>query len=258
MRESRELCYDAGSKRYRDLSSSVRSTIFSGMELPIFHDNLKSSGSWVAALAAEREAWGTAPAEARDRVQARCLEELRRQWPADLAEISEERLREAADWIGDQARDREQPFTRERLLELHRILTGREQGLRVSKATPLTAMHDPTPAILVPRMLDNAFDWFGTDSFAELHPVEKASIVYLRLLDLAPFAMATGPAAQLAASFYVEREGFPPLVLFTDEPSVARYQQALEAAFRMLTQPLVELFADSLRRAIRLGIEDEA
>jgi hypothetical protein len=63
--------------------------------------------------------------------------------------------------------------------------------------------------------------------------------------------------ALLAASFYTERDGLPPLVIFADETTLARYRHALEAAFRMLTQPLVELFAEMLTRAMRVGLDGE-
>jgi len=116
-------------------------------------------------------------------------------------------------------------------------------------------MHDPRPALVLPRMLDNAFDWFGTESFKDLHPVERAAVVYLRLLDLHPFPTQTEITATLAASFYTEREGLPPLVIFADDSTLARYAHALEAAFRMLTQPLVELFAEMLTRMMQISQE---
>jgi hypothetical protein len=106
-------------------------------------------------------------------------------------------------------------------------------------------------------MLDNAFDWFDTESFRDLRPVERAAVVYLRLLDLHPFLSHTETTTTLAAGFYTEREGLPPLVIFADELTQARYARALEAAFRMLTQPLVEFFAEMLTRTMRIGLGAE-
>ncbi len=126
--------------------------------------------------------------------------------------------------------------------------------LRKTEPAPINATHEPTPALLLPRMLDNAFDWFGTESFRDLRSVERAAVVYLRLLDLHPFTSHTETTATLAAGFYTEREGLPPLVIFADELTQARYARALEAAFRMLTQPLVEFFAEMLTRTMRIGL----
>jgi hypothetical protein len=77
-------------------------------------------------------------------------------------------------------------------------------------------------------------------------------VVYLLLLDLHPFVAQVEPTALLAASFYTERAALPPLIVFADDATRARHQQALDAAFRMLTQPLVEFFAEMLRRTMAM------
>jgi Fic family protein len=224
------------------------------MELPILSDNLKSSGSWTAVLAAEREVWKQAAGEeALTRARRAQREETRARGGQGIDPV---RLDAATARVSDWAADPEAAFDLGRLLELNRMLFGAAPDanvLRTTEPAPINAMHDPTPAILLPRMLDNAFDWFGAESFFELHPVERASVVYLRLLDLHPFSTGTEPTALLAASFHIERGGFPPLIIYTDDETQARYAQALEAAFRMLTQPLVELFAAMLRRTMRLS-----
>jgi hypothetical protein len=230
------------------------------MDLPIFNDNLKSSASWADLLAGEREAWDNArqAPDARVQIEARTRREqieqaLRRAGRG----IDGRRLLEAAELVSAWAADHEAKFGVERLLDLHRVATGAPAGaevLRKTEPTPINATHEPTPALLLPRMLDNAFDWFDTESFRDLRPVERAAVVYLRLLDLNPFPSHTETTATLAAGFYTEREGLPPLVIFADELTQARYARALEAAFRMLTQPLVEFFAEMLTRTMRIGL----
>src|SRR5262249_37783871 len=232
-------------------------TASSSMELPIFSDNLKSSGSWTAKLAREQERWRQAPPDlAERRVRPLQMEHMLRRAER---EIDERRLLEAARRVSTWALEPVAKFGLERLLEMHRVLIGApcdQDVFRKTEASPIYPMHDPAPALIVSRMLDNAFDWFGTDSFSELHPVERASIVYLRLLDLQPFPSATETTALLAASFYVESTGFPPLVIFSDETTMERYANALEAAFRMLTQPLVEFFAEMLKVTMLIGRGD--
>ncbi len=230
------------------------------MNLPIFSDNLKSSASWADLLAREQEAWNQARETPGSSalIESRVREEQVRQTLRRAEQgIDEQRLREAANLISAWAADPEAKLDAGRLLELHRTLIGAPAGadvLRKTEPLPINAMHDPTPALLLPRMLDNAFDWFGTGSFKDLRPVERAAVVYLRLLDLHPFPAHTETTATLAAGFYTEREGLPPLVIFADETTLARYAHALDAAFRMLTQPLVEFFAEMLTRAMRIGL----
>lgn len=216
------------------------------MELPIFNDNLKSSASWTEALATEQQLWNQSAASA-EKARQHQLEHLLQR--AD-SQLDRDRLLVATGKISSWAAEPDARFSKDRLLELHTTLTGADAQLRHTEPIPLNALHDPTPAILLPKMLDLAFDWFSTESFAELHAVEQAAVVYLRLLDLHPFPTLAEPTAMLAASFYTERAGLPPLVILSDDITQARFNQALEAAFRMLTQPLVELFAEMLRKAM--------
>jgi len=230
------------------------------MDLPIFSDNLKSSASWADLLAHGRESWDKArqSSDARVQIEARTRREQIEQALRRAEQgIDEQRLLEAAKLVSAWAADPEAKLDVERLLDLHRTMVGAPAGadvLRKTEPMPINVMHDPTPALLLPRMLENAFDWFSAESFKDLHPVERAAVVYLRLLDLHPFPAHTETTAALAASFYTEREGLPPLVIFTDDTTLARYTRALEAAFRMLTQPLVELFAEMLTRTMRIGL----
>ncbi|MDX2043844.1 MAG: Fic family protein [Acidobacteriota bacterium] len=216
------------------------------MELPIFNDNLKSSASWTEALATERKLWDQSPAKL-EKTRVNQLEHLLRR---AVGELDQGRLLAAAEKVSSWAAESDARFSKDRLLELHAILTGTNAELRQNEPQPLNALHDPTPAILLAKMLDLAFDWFSTDSFAELHAVEQATVVYLRLLDLYPFPAVNEPTAMLAASFYTERAGFPPLVILSDDITQARFNQAFETAQRMLTQPMVELFAEMLRKAM--------
>jgi Fic family protein len=230
------------------------------MNLPIFSDNLKSSASWADLLAREREAWDEArqSPDLRDQIESRTRhEQVKQVLRRGGQEVNEGRLREAANLVSAWAADPEAKLNVERLLKLHQTLIGApcdEDVLRKTEPPPINSMHDPTPALLLPRMLDNAFDWFDTESFKDLHPVERAAVVYLRLLDLHPFPARNETTATLAASFYTEREGLPSLVIFADEMTLARYERAIEAAFRMLTQPLVEFFAEMLTRVMRIGL----
>jgi len=226
------------------------------MELPIFNDNLKSSASWAASLAAEQEKWKQSGAS----VELLRDHQAEQMLSRSAGLFDSETLLDSARKVSAWAAEPEPKLSTERLLELHRTLIGTTadaEVLRKTEPAPLNPAHDPTPAILLPKMLDHAFDWFATESFADLHAVEQAAVVYLRLLDMHPFTAATEPTAMLAASFYTERAGLPPLVILADDITQARFTQAFEAAFRMLTQPLVELFAEMLRAAMQLAQRQE-
>ena len=234
------------------------------MELPILQDNLRSSGGWTAALAAQREQWARARAASaaiEGRLREIQVEQILKTYGD---QIDSARFFDAAGKISAWAKEENAAFNGDRLLELHRTLIGAAPNvedaevIRKSEPTPINAAHDPTPVVLVPRMIDHAFDWFSTESFGELHPVEQATVAYLRLLDLYPFPALNEPTAILAAGFYTQRAGLPPLIIFADETTQAKFAQTLEAAMRMLTQPLVELFAEMLIVAMQRSSEPEA
>jgi hypothetical protein len=240
--------------------------MMSKSELPIFSDNLKSSGSWADLLGREQQLWNEAlsTTDSRARIERRIRDyQVKQVVLRANGELTEQNCLAAGSLISTWAIAADAKFSVERLLELHRALIGaprEEDVLRKTEPLPINPMHDPTPAILLPRMLDHAFDWFSVPSFGELRPVEQATIVYLRLLDLHPFPSMSESTALFAASFYTERASLPPLIICADEETLVRYTSTLEAAFRMLTQPLVEFFAEMLGRAMRLGMgsEDEA
>ncbi len=233
MKKRETLCYDVA----RQSTNNV-------MELPIYNDNLKSSGSWTNSAAETKAKWAEARTTALPQVRAAQVESL-----AQHAEAAN--VQAAAELISNWASESNAAFNLERLQALQRALTGSD-ALRTTEPKPVNVVHDPTPAVLLPRFLDNAFDWFSTEGFAELHAIEQAAIVYLRLLDLYPFPTANEAVALLAASFYVERAGLPPLFIHHDDITTARFNAVTERAFQLLTQPLVEFFAEMLQRAVTM------
>jgi hypothetical protein len=228
------------------------------MELPIFNDNLKSSAAWNQLLAQAQTQWEPARVATLPVIRETQVAQLLAR--AGLASEAAPRFQQAAELVSTWAATPEFQIDLAQLLALQRVLTGAGPDadiLRQTEPLPLNAMHDPVPALLLPRMLDNAFGWFSTEGFNEMHAVEQAAVVFLRLLDLHPFPQLSEITALLAASFYTERAGLPPLFVINDEVTLQRYANVTETAFRMLTQPLVEFFAEMLTRAIRLGLNEE-
>jgi hypothetical protein len=236
------------------------------MELPIFQDNLRSSAGWTADLDAALSTWTAALSDgnAREHLLSRLrqlqVDQMRARAAMPIDDEAAARLTRAAELISTWAKEPEANLDPARLNDLYRTLSGvdDENPLRRLDAVRLSAAHDPAPAVILPRLIDNAFDWFRTQSFGEIHPVEQAALVYLRLNDLQPYPMHAEQLSLLAASLYTERVGLPPLIIFADEETAARYTAALEAAFRMLTQPLVEFLAETLTKTIAVTLETRA
>ena len=210
------------------------------MDLPLFQDNLRSSSGWLAELERERPAWNAS-------------------LYSNLRERISEADRPAYDLVPEWTVISPVGISLIHLVLVNSALTGqhpamsrREDTLRNTEAAPFVEGHDPVPAVILQRILDNALDWFRTDSFNELHPVEQAALVLLRLFDLQPFPSHNLETAIISASFYTMRANLPPLVMHDDSEMKARFDAALRAAFRMLTQPLVEAIAENLTGTIRM------
>jgi Fic family protein len=143
-------------------------------------------------------------------------------------------------------------LTLDLLRELHTFtMEGVDSGggfLRCEEAEPLTPKHQPPPPDLLPMFIDNALDWFSTSSFAELHPVEQAWLVHLRLMELQPFAQANGRVIRLVASLYTLRADLCPIIVNAQDRQF--YYQSLASSLEMITQPGIELFAQSLMRTL--------
>jgi Fic family protein len=144
-------------------------------------------------------------------------------------------------------------LTLEILLDIHnRLQTGFSGRAENPDPANLGAGSGREPA---QANLAVACHWWTADSFLELHPVEQAAIVHLRLTDLRPFGQLTGRASLIASSLFLIRAEMPPVIVPFE--SVAAYRRALTEAGLMNTQPTVELFAQltehSLGEMIRLA-----
>jgi hypothetical protein len=233
-------------------------------ELPIYHDSYRPSSNWAKRLEAARQAH---PAAAVLAAQPRWLPrwiaglEAYAAPPFDVA-TAPAALERTARWLLARATalpgDQRDALTMADLEAACRELVG-EQGAtiqvwRTEAGPPQVETHQPAAPAALPVLLEMTLDWFTTDAFAELHPVEQAGLFHLRLLDLQPFAARTNTLVRLLSSFYVLRAGFPPIIPVAEEQSA--YREVIGYAFQMITQPGVELFARWLLTAYSL-IETE-
>lgn len=120
--------------------------------------------------------------------------------------------------------------------------------LRIVEGKSVAPGHTPTNPEILDVLLENALDWFSVESFLELHPVEQAWLVHLRLTELQPFAQANGRIVRLIASLYTLRAGLPPIIVRASDREL--YNNALNYSFQMITQPGIELFAGAVSRTL--------
>ena len=155
-------------------------------------------------------------------------------------------------WLLERAQQSAAPSPSD-LRQLHSRLTGQPAGrlsdYRHGPAAPLLESHDPAEPELVPQLVDAALEWCRADSFAEMHEVEQAALVLLKLTDIQPFDRHNGKTLRLFSNFFLVRAGYPPAVIRSE--LAGRYSTALQRALCYQTGPLVELLTESV--AFSLG-----
>ena len=133
------------------------------------------------------------------------------------------------------------------LLELHGLAVGGDPSggtYRLGPITPVAKGHQPADSDLLHEIVSNALEWFDSGSFYEMHEVERAVLFLVKMVDILPFERANGTTLRLASSFFLLKAGYPPAVI--PAARVDDYRLAIENALALLTQPLVDLMADSV------------
>ncbi|MFY9570808.1 MAG: Fic family protein [Blastocatellia bacterium] len=102
-------------------------------------------------------------------------------------------------------------------------------------------------------VLESACQWYTVESFMELHPVEQASIVFLRLIGIQPFEQANERTALVAASLFTLRNMLPPIIIKPEMRSA--YRNAIDEGTKINTKPMVELVAEAVEQALSQMIE---
>jgi len=117
----------------------------------------------------------------------------------------------------------------------------KSQGERAGHTMPVSPEH-------LAATVESACRWFTAESFAELNPIEQASIVHLRLLEIQPFEQANLRIAMLAASLFTLRRGLPPVMIMPD--LAGAYEKAVAESRSGNTQPMVEMMGSAVEGAL--------
>jgi len=144
----------------------------------------------------------------------------------------------------------EAPFSFAAIRAWHEALAGPvglRRGARERDGAP------PAPAELVEGRLATLAEWLEVAGPRDLTPAQAAAVALARLVEILPFDDANGRVSRLAASHLMLRGGMrPPILVAGDAP---RLRAALEAAFRLETEPLVALLAEASGRALDVMIQ---
>jgi Fic family protein len=148
----------------------------------------------------------------------------------------------------------------EDLLEIHRIMLA---GIHPSAGSyrqrdmkSLGEGHEPTAAELVSPVVENALGWFQSPSFAEMHEVEKAALMLIKLVDIQPFDEGNGKTLRLFSGFFLLKAGYPPAIIPPDR--AGQYAVAIHKALRLQTQPIIDLITEAVEHSLAYLLDEPA
>ncbi len=155
------------------------------------------------------------------------------------------------------SRETEYPSA-EDLLELHRIMLESSDlsagKYRQYEMKSLVEGHEPAEAELVPLLVENSLDWFRSDGFNQMHEVEKAALMLIKLIDIEPFDNGNGRTLRLFSNFFLLKAGYPPAII--DPCKGSQYAIAIENSLRFNTQPLIDLLAESADQSLLYCLDE--
>ncbi len=138
-------------------------------------------------------------------------------------------------------------LTPDLILKLNNPLGIHESGFRKGPIAG-SGLFRPAMPEHIPASIESVCRWLTAESFAELNPLEQASITHLRLLEIQPFERANFETALAAASLFTLRNQMPPIIIKDEESSL--YHAAVEEGTRMNTKPMVEFMAVAIERSL--------
>ena len=155
-------------------------------------------------------------------------------------------------WQAQRALPRDAPLGVAELLLLHGAVVGDAAGLRTRELVREQGP-PPAPPAFIESRLQILAEWLDSQSGRELRPAQAGALALARILEILPFQEGNGRTARLAASHLMVRAGArPPVLVGADAP---RLEAALQAAFRLETEPLAALLEEASERALEVMIQ---
>lgn len=162
-----------------------------------------------------------------------------------LLEIKDEKTR-GKEWRMENGRPvHRKIYTEETLKELHRLAVagivpeeevGKYRQVAVVLRDVLTGeiVHRPAPAVEVPFLIADFFEWLNDSATWNLHPILKAGITHYAIVNIHPFTEGNGRVSRAMATLIMLNEGYDIRRLFSLEEyydkNVAAYYYALKTA----------------------------
>src|SRR5690625_468947 len=126
---------------------------------------------------------------------------------------------EALEYVEDLI-NQDVPLTQRTIKDIHAIvLQGIDRSIagkyRSTAALITGANHTPPSPEKIQDEMDKLMEWY--ESAEELHPVEKASMLHAKFVNIHPFADGNGRTSRLLMNFELMKAKYPPITIEKDE-----------------------------------------
>jgi len=112
--------------------------------------------------------------------------------------------------------------------------------------------HTPPEAFEVPQLMGDLFNW-ANNAGGNLHPVELATVLHHRLVNIHPFFDGNGRTTRLTMNVILLRAGFPLVVILKNDRK--RYYRLLDEADRGNLAPFALFIAQAVQRTLDIYLK---
>lgn len=113
--------------------------------------------------------------------------------------------------------------------------TYRTQNVLISGAS-----HTPSDYLHIQQKMEELINWYETTN---LHPIEKASLLHCKFVNIHPFIDGNGRTARLLLNLELMKHGYPPIIIKTED-RFTYYEVLDKGATSGNFEPFIQMVSD--------------
>jgi len=155
------------------------------------------------------------------------------------------RFDDACNLAADHAGNKKKPLKLDTIREIYSILSPDEKakGLPYRKENPLHRLyyHDIAPPEKIQAQMRKLSEWIDAPATRQMHAIERAAGLHIRLMQIFPWAKETGRTARIISNLILQEGAYPIAVLHSIDRQ--RYYESL----RNDTTGLLSLYLEAVQ-----------
>lgn len=169
------------------------------------------------------------------------------------------RFDDACNYAADQAANKKKPLKLDTIRDIYAMLVPDEKakGLPYRKENPLHRLyyHDIAPPEKIQASMRKLGEWIEEPATRQLHAVERATSLHIKLMQVFPWAKETGRTARIVSNLILQEAAYPVAVLHSIDRQ--RYYESLRGDSVALLSLYLEAVQTTAESEIRVYEEAE-